>query len=180
MLPEAAARGSQADTKGIGRMSPRITGPLDSAPWCPAPSPRAVTPSTSASVRRQPCAGSRSLVRFRLPTTSAGATKPSSPIWVATIATIDEHANQMKASQPLRSSRDGPALPGGRWRPWRATPASAVAVALTPSAPSKIHSVRRNTNTAGRIHSSRDIGPISLNRSRASSGDSGVWVGSSR
>lgn len=55
-----------------------------------------------------------------------------------------------------------------------ATPASAVAVALTPSAPSRIHSVRKNTDTTRRAHSSRDLG--SRSGRRANSGDSGVRV----
>ena len=65
MLPEAAARGSQADTKGIGRASARITEPFDSqlsflaatnASASPAPNhssagaPEALTNGTTATV----------------------------------------------------------------------------------------------------------------------------------
>ena len=100
------------------------------------------------------------------------ASRPSSPSWVAIMTST---ANQMKVSQPLRSSR----MSSHARAPVAsiaATPASAVAVALTPSVPPKIHSVSRKTNTASRTHSSRDIGPISRSRWRASSGASGVCV----
>ena len=100
------------------------------------------------------------------------ASRPSSPNWLASITST---ANQISVSQPLRSRRMS-SQASTPVASIAATPASAVVVALTPSAPPPIHKLNNRTNTASRIRSCRDIAPSSPSRCRANSGAAGVCV----